>query len=316
MPSRERKLATIGLVLRDDVLLHTLMQVIRTRTVDSWTLHSGLDADVVLCNPDSTLAGVALRRAGEAACVSLIHDGQTPLPGTRTLRAPIKSNDLIALLNEAPHATARSGQMDPAAADASEQDILEALHGLMSGKSPTPHAVESRAGVLLLTPADQALHASAALTEADVLPWLQADRVRVRQIDQAALERTTSQRIDNLLWMIGLLRTGRPLLRGLPPNGKFRLKRWPDFGRLAHEACHFRMAALLSRGEYTTEQVAEATGRPIGDVHAFINACALCDLLVVDCPPTTIAPSAAPSRDRRNYSSILKTIRSALGLRV
>ena len=303
-------------MLRDDVLLHTLMQVIRTRTMDAWSLHGGLEADVVLCNPDSTLAGVALRRVGEAACISVIHEGQEPLPGTRTLRAPIKSNELIALLNDTPHANPRSRSMEPAETEVSEQDILEALHGLMQGKSPVPHAVESRAGVLLLTPSTRTLHAPAALTEADVLPWLQAGRVRVRQIDQAALEQTSNHPIDNLLWMIGLLRTERPLLQGLPENGKFKLKRWPDFGRLAHEACHFRMAALLSRNEHTVEQVADASGRPVGDVHAFINACALCDLLSMDSPATIIAPPKRPSRERRNYTSILKTIRSALGLRV
>ena len=317
MPSRDRKLATVGLLLRDDLLLHTLIQVIRTKTADDWVFHNGFEADVILCNPDSSLSGVALRRVGRSACVSVVHEGQEPLPGTKVLRAPIKSVELIALLNEASHLAGRDRGNPLDSAEANEgQGIVDSLLELIRAKSPDLHAIESDAGTLFVTPASRSLNAAAPLAEADILPWLGVSRVRIRRIDRQSVPHAGNHSLDKLLWMVGLTRTDGQLLRGMPEDAKLKLKHWPDFGKLAHETFHFRMAALLARGAHTVEQLAAASSRPVAEARAFVNACALCDLLRVDEPVVAaVPPSAGAPRDRRHYSSILKTIRSALGLR-
>jgi hypothetical protein len=62
MPSKERRLAIVGSLLRDDLLLHMLIQVIGPKTVDDWVFHNRFEADLILCNLDSSLSGVAPRR--------------------------------------------------------------------------------------------------------------------------------------------------------------------------------------------------------------------------------------------------------------
>ncbi|MBD8898544.1 hypothetical protein [Rhodanobacter sp. DHG33] len=306
------------MLLRDDLLLHSLVQVIRTKTEDEWAFHNGFEADVILCNPDSSLSGVALRRAGRSVCVSVVHDGQEPLPGTKALRAPIKSVELIALLNAAPYLVGRDrGSPLDSVETHDGKDIVDSLLELMRAKSPDLHAIESDAGTLFVTPASRSLSAAAPLAEADILPWLGVGRVRIRRIDRQSVPHAESHSLDKLLWMVGLTRTEGQLLPGVPEGTKLKLKRWPDFGKLAHETFHFRMAALLARGGHTVEQLAAASSRPVVEARAFVNACAMCDLLRVDMPVAAgvPAPLAEAPRDRRHYSSILKTIRSALGLR-
>jgi len=322
MLSRARKLTTVGLPLRDELLIKSLIQVIGTKTVDDWTFYEGFEADVALCNPNSNLAGVALRRAGQSAaptCVSVVHDGDDSLPGTKVLHAPIKSSEFIALLNDISRSTDHIRRdAAPAAAEAADScSVADTLHELMQAKSPALHAVNCGAKTVFIVPASRSLYAAAPLTQTDLAQWSSARTLRIDRMDEQSARRlaghTESRRdLDALLWRIGLEGSDGVLLRSLPQGAKFSLKHWPDFGRLAHEAFHFRMAALLSRGACTIEQLAAASNHTSWEARAFVNACAMCDLILIDAAAVEPARAAAP---QRRYSSILKTIRSALGLR-
>jgi len=157
MFSRVRKLTTVGLPLRDELLIKSLIQVIGTKTVDDWTFYEGFEADVALCNPNSNLAGVALRRAGQSAaptCVSVVHDGDDSLPGTKVLHAPIKSSEFIALLNDISRSTDHIRRdAAPATAEATGSgSVADALHELMQTKSPALHAVGCGAKTVFIVP--------------------------------------------------------------------------------------------------------------------------------------------------------------------
>jgi hypothetical protein len=319
MLSRTRKLTTVGLPLRDDLLIRSLVQVIGSRTVDDWTFYDGFEADVALCNPSSNLSGIALRRAEQSAgltCVSVIHDGEDSLPGTKVLHAPIKSTEFIALLNDVSHSAGRI--QHPAAHADDVRSVANALHELMQTKSPELHAVECGTVTVFVVPASRTLYAAAPLAETDVRQWLGKHPLRIDHMQEASarLVATAENRrdLDGLLWRLGLEGNDGTLLSGLPESAKFHLKRWPDFGRLAHQAFHFRMAALLSRGAYTIEELAAASKHVEDDVRAFVNACAMCDLIRID--PVVVDPPRATPPAQRRYSSILNSIRSALGLRV
>lgn len=325
MLSRARKLTTVGLPLRDDLLIRSLIQVVGTKTVDDWTFYDGFEADVALCNPNSNLAGVALRRAaGQSTaltCVSVVHDGEDSLPGTKVLHAPIKSTEFIALLNDISHSSGRIGHAAmPAAAEATdERSVANALHDLMQTKSPDLHAVECASATLFIVPASRMLYAAAPLAEAELKQWFGTRPLRIDRMDEQSARRLVgdieSRRdLDGLLWRIGLEGNDDALLNGLSEGAKFHLKRWPDFGRLAHQAFHFRMAALLSRGAYTVEELAAASNHSPAEARAFVNACAMCDLIRTEAAAAD-PPRAAQPKPQRRYSSILSSIRSALGLR-
>jgi hypothetical protein len=320
MLSRTRKLTTVGLPLRDDLLIRSLVQVIGSRTVDDWMFHDGFEADVALCNPHSSLSGIALRRAEQSAgltCVSVIHDGEDSLPGTKVLHAPIKSTEFIALLNDVSHSAGRIQQLSSAQAN-DAHSVANALHELMQAKSPELHAVECGTMTVFIVPASRTLYAAAPLAEADMRSWLGAHPLRIDRMQEASARLVVTDEnrrdLDGLLWKIGLEGTDGALLSGLPAGAKFHLKRWPDFGRLTHQAFHFRMAALLSRGVYTIEELAAASKHVADDVLAFVNACAMCDLIRIDA--VVVEPPRAAPPPQRRYSSILHSIRSALGLHV
>lgn len=324
MLSRSRKLTTVGLPLRDDLLIRSLVQVIGTKTVDTWVFHEGFEADVALCNPDSSLSGLAVRRAAQSSaliCVSVVHDGGGPLPGTRVLHAPVKSTELIALLNDISLSATQAGHAGaahPAPDNAADRGIANVLHELMLAKSTDLHAIECDGIPILLVPASRTLYATTPPAEAEMERWLSAREVHVRRLGEqaqhgAVTEAAYKRDLDALLWEAGLATAGGALLSGLPAQAKFHLKRWPDFGRRRHHAFHFRMAALLSRNACSAEELAAASNHPVNEARAFINACAMCDLLVADAPAER--PRSAPA-PRRRYSSILNSIRSALGLRL
>lgn len=316
-------MTTVGLPLRDDLLIRSLVQVIGTQTADSWTFHDGFEADVALCNPNSSLAGIALRRAEHddaLTCVSVVHDGDESLPGTRVLHAPVKSLELISLLNEVSHVAAHARRAPPAHHAEMEGAVYrtaDLLHELMRAKSPDLHAVECGEVTVFLVPATRAFYAAEPPTETELAHWLTGREARVRRVTEASAQRIVAHAqnrrdLDALLWRAGLEGSGDALLPAMRAGAKFKLKRWPDFGRLVHQSFHFRMAALLSRGSYDLEELAAASTHTAAEARAFINACAICDLLLIDVPVP--AEPARPPPPRR-YSSILNSIRSALGLR-
>jgi len=251
--------------------------------------------------------------------VSVVHDGDDSLPGTKVLHAPIKSSEFIALLNDISRSTDHIHRdAAPTTAEATGSgSVADALHELMQTKSPALHAVGCGAKTVFIVPASRSMYTAAPLTATDLAQWLSARALRIDRMDEQSARRVaghaeTQRDLDGLLWRIGLEGSDGALLRSLPQQAKFSLKRWPDFGRLAHEAFHFRMAALLSRGACTIEQLAVASNHTSWQARAFVNACAMCDLIRIDAAAVE-PPRAAPPQ--RRYSSILKTIRSALGLR-
>src|SRR5690606_15950738 len=57
-----------------------------------------------------------------------------------------------------------------------------------------------------------------------------------------------------LLWNCAMA-ADTPASSWLPKNASFSLKRWPDFGRLAHRPWHLRLTALLVREPFSAQQL-------------------------------------------------------------
>ena len=104
-----------------------------------------------------------------------------------------------------------------------------------------------------------------------------------------------AQPLSRLQWLGGLLSGRGALLRGLDPDGKFRLLKWPQTEREYPK--HFRIATAMMKGPATVAEVAEASGVPKEDVADFVNANLATGYAESssDAPPQPEAPANKPA---------------------
>jgi hypothetical protein len=135
----------------------------------------------------------------------------------------------------------------------------------------------------------------------------------------AYLSATAPRRpLDRMLWCLGMSCNDGELLSGLSANGRFQLRRWPDFGALGTQPKFIKLAALLVRQSLTLD---ELTGRGLlsrSEVAAFLNGCELCGLLRISTDASAhVLPqrSAVPTATRTvGMRGLLGRIRAALHL--
>jgi hypothetical protein len=122
--------------------------------------------------------------------------------------------------------------------------------------------------------------------------------------------------LQYLLWNCGQLGTTTDLLPWLPRMARFRLHRWPDFGRLGHKTWQVRLTSILMNNAYTPQQMTNLAAQPIAYIRGFLNACALCGLLTHESLATELpaepAQTAPADKPTGRWSGILRSIRNAL----
>jgi hypothetical protein len=323
--ARSRTVTTVGLPARKEQLIRSMLLAVGERTTDRWAFaDDGLEADVAICDVESTLATVAAareRRDGRPHCVWLATEGSAAPHGPR-LEDPIGSSSLIALLDAASHHLAPRDAAAPAiiavttpgpASLAAVARLRDFLHDMTQG----PARFTSGGVELRRVPATRAVRLSHPLT-ADTLARLldAADTPVVEVIADADVTAAAAHEASALevAWRAGLTAVDA-LLPPFADDAPVRLTRWPDFGRLAPTPLHLQLAARLTRRAHRVDELAEAVQAPAADVRAFVNACALCGLVAA--APAAAAsdpPPAASQAARSTYGGILRSIRAALGL--
>jgi hypothetical protein len=334
MEPRYRTLTTIGLPARTELLIKSMLLGAGGTTTDQWAFSEEVTSDVAICDPDSSLSAVARSRAahtGRPRCVWLVGEFAGGRLDGPTLRDPIGSAGLIAVL-ESLSIELASAEATPPAVGARAVPVIAdvfnlglALRRLMASGSRQVHRVDTEGAALYVFPASRTLRPTVPLGDHAIARLLSApiDAPMAAVSEDEALRLTTnagtSLPVDRLLWRGGIDGPHDRLLPGLPSDAAFRLRRWPDFGRVGHDPAHLRMAAVLTRTPHGLEDLAQAVSAPIAKVLPFINACGLCDLVDLHAAGTTspfkgLTPEAMGGSEKAGYGSILRTIRSALGL--
>jgi hypothetical protein len=119
-----------------------------------------------------------------------------------------------------------------------------------------------------------------------------------------------AQRLEPLLWHVGLLVSPDGVLPQVRRTRRLRLSRWPDFGTVGSDTLQLKLSALLISRAYTIEELLLAGGGVAARPVAFLNACALCELFVSD--PADDRPRALSAP--RQFGSVMRMVRSALGM--
>ncbi len=96
--------------------------------------------------------------------------------------------------------------------------------------------------------------------------------------------------------------------------GFYRLRRWPDFGRLPHRPSFVKLAAYFARHGSSPWAAAKAVLVPQPDVDAFLGGCVMAGFATrLDQPPAQAEPRPAGGADA-GLRRLLTTVRRRLGL--
>jgi hypothetical protein len=338
---RTMTLTTLGLSLRDETLVKSLLNLVEANTRADWKFVDEIEADLALCDPQSPLARMAMQRAqqvGRPHCVALLHDQNAQSPIPHSIRAPLRVREFIDMLDAlcdaggeavtpaGPGATSHSHShaTEPAPAPGEPLQgltLADALSKLIATEEENKRSQVWRIALgdsvldVILPECRYAL--SGAEVSLQALVDLALSRpiqsiVRLAPEDRApSSARSVARPLQPLLWRIGLVLPVDPGTPWLKEHVALRLKRWPDFGSLGSHKSHLALSALLTKRSWRIDDLVQASGESRAMVLSFLNTCGLCGLLVLnDVAPKQIE---APSKRRRfGVSGLFQAFRSAL----
>ncbi len=342
-------LTALGLSLRDETLVKSLLNVVGGSTRAEWRFVDEIDADLALCDPKSSFARIALdksARSGRPYCVALLYGQDSAGPLKQSIRAPIRIGEFVEMLDAlsdldhtSPAALAQaalSGLGDvrdvierpavdhsPANDDRIEkgQSLTDVLCQLAvdSDASQPPAVWRIQIGGFaldVLLPERRFVMRDPEMTiDALVDVALRAHVDNLIRLDKTDAEAARAAPMDKasdvLLWRIGLRMTPDVGMPWFKDDIALRLKRWPDFGRLGAQKSHLALAALLTKASWRSDALLEASGQTLAELRSFVSACGLCGLLDIQNVPSLKVVAPVASR-RLGVSGLFRSLRSAL----
>lgn len=348
---RAMTLTVLGLSLRDEILVKSLLNVVSSNTQAEWSFTDEMDADLVLYDPQSPFARTTIQKfqhSGRPSCVALLYGNESkdvssaPMP--RSIRAPLRVGEFMELLD----ATSDTGRKPstPVMASTREDRMTAGGSAGLPEEALSSISISSQqwlTDVLQALIADSDASRSKALWRVEIdgcsLELLLPEKrfvlrdtkmtidalvelaLRVRVDSVLRLNRTlsdTSSRtgsigkpVDALLWRIGLRMMPAPDAPWLQDDVTVRLKRWPDFGHLGAQKIHLAFTAYLTKSSWRIDALLETSGQSRSELHAFLGACGLIGLL--DITPAPPSTTAAPIAARRlGVSGLFRSLRNAL----
>ncbi|MDD3761887.1 MAG: hypothetical protein PHP86_01165 [Nevskiales bacterium] len=286
-----------GLTDKEVMLIKSYLTLLPGKTRDDWTyLDSGVaDAEIVPA-------------------------GREPRPGTRvviaygddnaagpTLCPPLRIAGVIGALDRA------SARLQGEAAEATSPMVAEVRAAMPS--DPATLARRLRAwpqdqtrlllsdGTLRIE-ADRQLQRYRASQPLSAVPLSQSGWTEARS---APGELAHEGALTELLWRAGVA-------DAQVDPGFYRLRRWPDFGRLPHRPSFVKLAAYFARHGSSPWAAAKAVLVPQPDVDAFLGGCVMAGFATrLDQPPAQVEPRPAQGADA-GLRRLLTTVRRRLGL--
>lgn len=323
MTIRMRRLTAVGLPAREELLVRTLLKVVNTKTTEPWSFHDSLEANVALCNPESALSMMAIKRASShgLVCVSVVHEGERCLPETLTLRAPIRSGEFIEMLNEASGRLQLSGRVRRAMpAEAMPRASLAMVLRDEDAQNSAAHLrVDADGRTWVVSLRTRRISGADALDDEGLLKLGRSTSFRVERLDDATGDAALATAswvggIERLWWLYGLHAVVEAM-PGATDERSYLLKRWPDAGRLHLLPAQLRMAALLTRQAMTADELATMVERPMEEVRAFLSGCAMLGLLTEEAPDTPVLPLPQSSPRPSRYAELFHSLRAVFGIR-
>lgn len=300
---RGMRLGTQGLTLREELLLMTMLRLVRPSNA-SGQMHWHFVSD----QPCDVCVGTTPKPHNGTLHVLALHHGDPDAGERLSLHFPLRVAAVEALIDQverrltqeprpqpqpqvlpAPALPTGAGDADPSLVSPALRFADQVQRELAAGREIVELSVPGKSPLLViecwrrqfLLPAERAPAQSTDAWLPAIEPLLSHCEfrhpvgLRDRYLTLPAPRRT----VERLLWGLGMLTRGPHLLAALAGRQRFQLKHWPDFGALGTPGRFIKLAALLVRQSSTLAELAATSKMPREELIGFINACALCGLL-------------------------------------
>lgn len=286
-----------------------------------WRVVGGTGADVVLL-PEDAFAQMEPGRPPDSVplLLALTNAEQRPTQAYATLRRPVTPARLVEALNQAEALLVRASfradalstlpllqridaqqRLNPATLDTRVRTSMRAAtFRLLQDPVAATLINEERDALFTVLPG---LGFSSRLTPAEFVKMFRlnpsAILIELSPAEQAALSNAREFRsLRELEWTFWITSRSPWLRPELNETTRYRLRRWPDFGRLPHYQADVRMASFLVSHPLALAELQERIGVRPETAMNFLNATFGMGLLMDAShapPPPRIAPAAAPA---------------------
>lgn len=269
------KICDTGLTADTARAFHSMLNIVAGRSVVRWQSSSFDQADVLLAHADSDPVALSHWNASGKPLVLVVDDRQSWPPSQFVLRHPFRVMQLLSLLDDVAHSLQRPLPVDAAGSGTLGWAVAESLRRIVGNAGDRSWHMARGDGAAVWIYDGQA-HASPAVVAA-----LRAGKLRLRPFE-ATSERpgpdSVSFASSDIAWCVGLQAT-TGLAPWLSADTAYRLRRWPDFGRLEAQPELIELSAALASRTMTPQQLAQRSGHPIELVNRFLAAVSLAGLL-------------------------------------
>ncbi len=286
------QICDVGLAADASHALHSMLKVIDGRAKASWQSGSIERADVLIAHGNCDPRILSAWAASGKPTVLVIDDRCSWPPAQFVLRHPFRVMQLLAMLDDvAEHLRAPQA---PVAVEQSHWAAAESLRRLMSnaGERGWQMAQDADARVWI---GDGQAHALPT-----TLQRLRCGRIALGAFgptDETPPDGAQRLPVCDVAWFVGL-HGATGLAPWLVGDASYRLRRWPDFGRLGVHPDLIELSAIAAARAGTPAALAQRSGLATVDVHRFLAAASLAGLLataarVEAVPAVAVAPAPA-----------------------
>lgn len=306
------RICDIGLSADASGALHSMLKVLAGRTTATWECSDIEHADVLVAHTSGDPVTLAQWGATGKPVVLVIDDRCSWPPSQFVLRHPFRVMQLLSMLNDVAALVSAPRNHVKSTSVSSEWAAAESLRHLMT--NGTERGWYATSG-------DPAARVWIGEGHAFALPATLA-QLRAGTLQLGLFSATQDWPLDNaqrfllcdLAWFIGF---NGPALA--PPwfstNGAYRLRRWPDFGRLGAVPDVIQLCAIAAANPCTAATLAQASAHGLKGAYRFLAAASLAGLLVESKNVVAVTvPSEAPAGAERGWMRLVGGLRRHLGL--
>lgn len=309
---KTHRVAVVGLSADAAHAFQSMLAIVAPRSCAAWVVSEPENADALMAGGNADPALVERWARTDKPLIAVHEQGPFRALSPFCLQHPFRVMQLLTVFDDVAHALAASpaGRATPppgrawAFADSLRQIARRPAQGVV-------YRTGSAADPLYVRDDGRSYWASAALV----------DRIRSGRMSLPGLEpgeRGPGERVDGtwhagveLAWWTGWW-APLGLAPWLEPEGIYRLRRWPDFGRVPGAQAGVSLCALLGRGGATRDMLSERAGRPLPEIDRFLNAASLAGCVAWNAAPAAWSAPRASLSSR--WGSLLRGLRDRLGL--
>jgi hypothetical protein len=304
------KICDVGLHPDTSHAFHSMLKVVAGRSKADWSIGGVADADVMIASSGGDPASFAAWGASGKPFVLVVDDRGSWPPTPFVLRHPFRVMQLLSILD----------------------DVAEQFHG-RSTSTPADSVAWSAAEALRLCMSRMGVGEwQVARGDLGEEVWLgggsaHADPATLARLRELDLRLGAFRPVRNgpgaaaiafplcdLAWFVGVHGAAQ-LAPWLDRNATYRLRRWPDLGRLGVTTGLLELCAYATSRAWTPAALAHATGQSPDAVHRFLNAASLAGLLATTHAGQGDAPQPHAGTGRPSgWRRLIGGLRRRLGL--